>query len=146
RLLVQAGDLHDELHGPVSSLVRASARSPRSLRVGHAATAVFGDFERGRAAVGEDAGTMTTMSGAAVQETAPTAVRRRPPSWVAPALLFVVAVTVYSLTIAHGVISLDVWSANFGSWHLARTGNPWIEGIRIPLLDSNPLRHEWVLE
>jgi hypothetical protein len=89
---------------------------------------------------------MTTMPGAAVQETAPTAVRRRPPSWVAPALLFAVAVTVYSLTIAHGVISLDVWSANFGSWHLARAGNPWIEGIRIPLLDSNPLRHEWVLE
>jgi alpha-1,2-mannosyltransferase len=53
---------------------------------------------------------------------------------------------VYAATISHGLVSLDVWSANFGSWHLARTGNPWIEGLRIPLLDDNPLRHEWVLE
>jgi hypothetical protein len=63
-----------------------------------------------------------------------------------PVVLFAGVFFVYALTISHSLVSLDVWSANFGSWHLARTGNPWIEGLRIPLLDGNPLRHEWVLE
>jgi len=108
--------------------------------------AVFGDFERGAVGIGEDAGTMTAMPGAPVEETAPPVVRRPAPSWLAPVLLFLGAAAVYSLTISHQVVSLDVWSANFGSWHLATAGNPWIEGIRIPLLDHNPLRHEWVLE
>jgi hypothetical protein len=65
--------------------------------------------------------------------------------WAAIAV-FGVLFLVYAATISHGLVSLDVWSANFGSWHLARTGNPWIEGLGIPLLDHNPLRHEWVLE
>jgi hypothetical protein len=67
------------------------------------------------------------------------------PRWV-PIVLFGVLFLVYAATISHGLVSLDVWSANFGSWHLARTGNPWVEGLRIPLLDDSPLRHQWVLE
>ena len=67
-------------------------------------------------------------------------------SWAVPLVLFAGAAVVYALTIAHDLVSLDVWSADFGSWHLGTTGNPWIEGIRIPLLDQNPLRHEWVLQ
>jgi hypothetical protein len=62
------------------------------------------------------------------------------------AALFLVSLTVFSLTISHTLVSMDVWSANYGSWHLAQTGNPWIEGLRIPHLADNPLRHEWVLD
>jgi alpha-1,2-mannosyltransferase len=68
--------------------------------------------------------------------------RSRRTSFILFGLLFLV----YAATISHGLVSLDVWSANFGSWHLARTGNPWIEGLRVPPLDHSPLRHEWVLE
>jgi len=89
---------------------------------------------------------MTTTSGDHVAEAAPSVVRRRLRSGLVPLLLFLVAALVYGLTIAHDVISLDVWSANFGSWHLAQAGNPWLEGIRVPGLDDNPLRHEWVLD
>src|SRR3954469_9281538 len=64
----------------------------------------------------------------------------------APIAVFGVLFLVYAATISHGLVSLDVWSANFGSWHLARAGNPWIDGLRVPLLDHHPLRHEWVLE
>ena len=63
-----------------------------------------------------------------------------------PTLLLLGAFLVYALTVSHTLVSIDVWSANFGSWHLARTGNPWIEGIPVPLLDHNPLRQEWVAQ
>ena len=89
---------------------------------------------------------MTAMPQVPTEETVRPAARRALPSWVVPVALFVGAAVVYGLTIAHDAVSLDVWSANFGSWHLARTGNPWIEGSNIPLLDQNPLRHEWVLD
>jgi alpha-1,2-mannosyltransferase len=69
----------------------------------------------------------------------------RPSRWI-PLVLFGVVFATYAVTISHTLVSLDVWSADFGSWHLARTGNPWIEGLRVPLLDRNPLRHEWVLQ
>jgi hypothetical protein len=72
--------------------------------------------------------------------------RRPAPVWVLPSVLFMVAFGVYALTISHVIVSLDVWSANFGSWHLATTGSPWIEGLRIPMLDISDLRHEWVLD
>jgi alpha-1,2-mannosyltransferase len=73
---------------------------------------------------------------------------RRPvlTAWLPGLALFVVSFVVYAKTIAHTVISLDVWSAEFGSWHLAHTGSPWIDGLRIPAFDGNPLRHQWVLE
>jgi alpha-1,2-mannosyltransferase len=83
------------------------------------------------------------MPAQAVDETDP---RHVPPTWFAGALIFLTAFAVFALTISHTIVSLDVWSANFGSWHLATTGNPWIEGIRIPLLDHSALRHEWVLD
>lgn len=89
---------------------------------------------------------MAATSGDLVEDAAPSVVRRRLRVALVPVGLFVVACVVYGLTIAHDLVSLDVWSANFGAWHLARTGNPWIEGIWIPFLDGNPLRHEWVLD
>ncbi|MFZ2015908.1 MAG: hypothetical protein WAV00_18995 [Nocardioides sp.] len=89
---------------------------------------------------------MTTTSDDLVDDAPPSAVRRRLGSWLVPVVLFLVASVVYGLTIAHHVISLDVWSANFGSWHLAQAGSPWLEGLRVPVLDGNPLRHEWVLD
>lgn len=52
---------------------------------------------------------------------------------------------VYALTAARSRVSLDVWSANFASWHLVSTGTPWIDGLVIPPLE-NPLRHIWVVE
>lgn len=87
---------------------------------------------------------MAPMQEAAVDEHP--VVSRTAPRWFGATLLFLAAFLVYALTVSHTVVSLDVWSANFGSWHLATAGNPWIEGIPIPLLDHNPLRHEWVLE
>lgn len=72
--------------------------------------------------------------------------RRGVPPWLVATLLFVVAFAVYAPTIAHASVSLDVWSANYGSWHLATAGTPWIEGLRIPVLDHNPLRSVWVLD
>jgi alpha-1,2-mannosyltransferase len=65
---------------------------------------------------------------------------------VTPAALFGVLLLLYAVTIAHSIVSLDVWSANFGSWHLVRTGHPWIEGLRIPVLDRSPFRPEWVVQ
>jgi alpha-1,2-mannosyltransferase len=52
----------------------------------------------------------------------------------------------FALTISHGVVSLDVWSANFSSWHLARTGSPWVDGLPMPPLDDNPARSSWLTE
>ena len=63
-----------------------------------------------------------------------------------PLVLFLVVVIVYAATIAHDLVSVDVWATDFGSWHLSHTGNPWIEGQRIPLLDDNPLRSQWVVD
>jgi hypothetical protein len=62
-----------------------------------------------------------------------------------PALLFVALLVIYGATISHTIVSLDVWSADYGSWHLAHVGNPWIEGLRIPVLDHSPKRAEWVV-
>ncbi len=73
-------------------------------------------------------------------------VARRSLSWLPGSLLMLVAFVGYALTIAHSVVSIDVWSAEFGSWHLATAGNPWIEGVRVSALDGNPLRHQWVLD
>jgi hypothetical protein len=66
-------------------------------------------------------------------------------SWVAPLALFLFAATLYVVTISHQLVSLDVWTANFASWHLVSAGNPWIEGLRIPMLSHNEFRDVWVL-
>ena len=71
--------------------------------------------------------------------------RRRP--WRVPVVLLLGSFCVYALTISHGPnLSPDVWTANFASWHLAHTGNPWIEGIPVPGFDHNPMRHFWILD
>ena len=68
------------------------------------------------------------------------------PTWVVGSILFLLTFFAFAMTISHDLVSMDVWTANYGSWHLAQTGNSWIEGIRIPLLDHNTYRHEWVLD
>ncbi|HET8616275.1 MAG TPA: hypothetical protein VFL94_12180 [Actinomycetales bacterium] len=70
--------------------------------------------------------------------------RRR--TWRAPLVLLVGAVSVYALTVVRSYFSADIWTANFASWHLATTGNPWVEGIPFPAFDHNPLRGQWFLE
>ena len=76
----------------------------------------------------------------------PAVARRTASAWLPGTALFVGAFAVYARTIAHSEVSLDVWSANFGSWHLATSGHPWLEGIRVPVFENNPLRHQWVLD
>jgi alpha-1,2-mannosyltransferase len=61
-------------------------------------------------------------------------------------VLFVAVLFVYVPTIGHTLVSADIWSANFASWHLARTHSPWVDGIPMPPLDNNPIRHEWVVQ
>jgi alpha-1,2-mannosyltransferase len=70
----------------------------------------------------------------------------RPAAWLAPLVLFLCALGVYTLTVVRAHYSADIWTANFASWHLATTGKPWVEGITFPAFDHNPLRGEWFLE
>lgn len=49
------------------------------------------------------------------------------------AALFLAAFAVYALTIATAWHT-DVYGANWTSWHLAQTGEPWIDGTAIPEL------------
>jgi hypothetical protein len=51
--------------------------------------------------------------------------------WVAAALL-VVSFVIYALTISHVLWTTDVYGANWTSWHIATTGSPWIDGLRLP--------------
>jgi alpha-1,2-mannosyltransferase len=71
--------------------------------------------------------------------------RRR--EWIAAGVVFALAFAVYALTIAddHVQLNLDAWSANYASWRIATTGKPWIEGLHIPSLDTNPIRDVWVI-
>jgi hypothetical protein len=87
---------------------------------------------------------MTTVSPAPRPSTEQRAGRRR---WLLPVGILVGCFCVYALTISRGHnLSPDVWIADFGSWHLAHTGNPWIEGISLPGFDHNPLRHDWIVD
>lgn len=53
---------------------------------------------------------------------------------------------VFLITTAHDSLSLDVWSANYGSWLIATSGQPWLDDTVVPPLDSNPARDVWVVE
>jgi hypothetical protein len=59
-------------------------------------------------------------------------------------LLFVVAFAIYLPTTVHGIVSSDVWSANFASWHLVTTGTPHIDGLDIPRFAHDPNRAVWI--
>ena len=72
-----------------------------------------------------------------------TTVRHRSRYW-GPIAVFGIAFAVYAATFSHGFVSPDVWSADFASWHLAKTGSPWVNGLSMPPLDGNPLRAQWV--
>jgi len=50
--------------------------------------------------------------------------------------LFLISFTIYSLTISRTLWTTDVFGANWTSWHIARTGSPWIDGTRIPDVGS----------
>ena len=41
-----------------------------------------------------------------------------------------VVLAVYVATIETRVFHIDVYSADLASWHIARTGTPWLEGVR----------------
>ena len=86
---------------------------------------------------------MTTVSDGLSTKSDPAAASRHP-SWL-PWLVFACSSVVYALTISHGLVSLDVWSSNYASWHLAQTGSPWIDGVRVPLLTENPTSQVWVM-
>ena len=81
-----------------------------------------------------------------------TSTEPRPPEqpgrarWAVPLALLVGAFVVYALTMSHtiDVLNYDVLSANFGSWHLARTGSPWLDGVHIPFVGNNIGRDIWV--
>jgi hypothetical protein len=73
------------------------------------------------------------------------AATKRTRAWAwGPIAVFGIAFAVYAATFSHGFVSPDVWSANFASWHLAKTGTPWVNGLSMPPLDGNPLRGQWV--
>jgi hypothetical protein len=72
-----------------------------------------------------------------------TPTRHRTRYW-GPIAVFGIALAVYAATFSHSFVSPDVWSADFASWHLAKTGSPWVNGLSMPPLDGNPLRAQWV--
>jgi|tagenome__1003787_1003787.scaffolds.fasta_scaffold20874603_2 hypothetical protein len=85
---------------------------------------------------------MTTFS----RPAAPTGVANARGRWRIPTVLLVVAFVVYAVTIAHAFLSLDVWSANFASWHLVRTGTPSLDGVHVPELTGARLRDVWLMD
>lgn len=54
------------------------------------------------------------------------------------AVLFLVAFGVYAMTISRAQTTTDVFGANWTSWHLVKTGSPWIDGITIPQIAHRP--------
>lgn len=68
-----------------------------------------------------------------------------PGTWKLPTGLMASAALIYGVTASRSALSNDVWTTYFASWRLASTGSPWIEGVRIPELDNNPIKDVWVL-
>lgn len=74
----------------------------------------------------------------------------RPPGpqtvrWALPTALFCFFAIAYGLTMSPDP-SPDAHSANFASWHIARTGDPVPDISDFPLLDDNPIRETWIVE
>ena len=71
--------------------------------------------------------------------------RRR---WLLPLSIFAVMLVVYLCTAARNPVglSMDAWSANFGSWRIAVSGDPTIGHLSVPALDGNPARFIWVVQ
>lgn len=57
---------------------------------------------------------------------------------VATAALFLVTFAIYALTMSTGFLHTDVFGSNWTSWHIATTGTPWIDGVRIPQMGTRP--------
>ncbi len=53
-------------------------------------------------------------------------------------VLFAAASFVYVATMSRLMWTTDVFGANWTSWHLVATGNPWIDGTRISQLGHRP--------
>lgn len=85
---------------------------------------------------------MSAVTAPATDRTVTTAPIRR---W-GPLAVFGITFLVYAATFSHSFVSPDVWSADFGAWHIAHTGNPWVDGLSMPPLDGNPYRGQWVAE
>lgn len=52
---------------------------------------------------------------------------------------------IYLATTVHGNINTDVWSANFLSWRIGTTANPWLDGVDVGFLAHDPNRHVWMM-
>ncbi len=65
-------------------------------------------------------------------------------SWRLPLLILVGTFFVFALTARHGGGSWDYYTANYASWHLVHTGSPWIDGVTIPDLSSDPEASTWI--
>jgi alpha-1,2-mannosyltransferase len=65
---------------------------------------------------------------------------------LAAACLFLVCLLVYATTYTTGNVCLDVWSANYATWHWMATGHPWIDGLRIPQIQDNQFHSVWIVQ
>jgi alpha-1,2-mannosyltransferase len=66
---------------------------------------------------------------------------------IVASLLFLFAFVVFGSTAATSdteQLNLDAWTANYASWTIAATGEPWVDLDRIPQLAHNPLRDQWI--
>ena len=65
--------------------------------------------------------------------------------WVLPAVVFWVCAAVYAATVSPNP-SPDAFTANFASWHIARTGLPVPSIPDFPLLHHNVIRETWIVQ
>jgi hypothetical protein len=62
-------------------------------------------------------------------------------------LLGIVSFLVFAATADRGDVSMDVESAEISSWHIAKSGSPWIDDVQLPeFLENSPIRSVWVQE
>jgi hypothetical protein len=87
---------------------------------------------------------MTTSSALRLRPRARTTRGRR--IGIVAALLFSITFVLFALTCAgpDKQLNLDAWSANYESWTIATTGQPWVDGDKVPPLDHNPIRAQWI--
>ena len=88
---------------------------------------------------------MATMSIPAGQaaSTASSHTRR---GWLVGLALFLAAFALFGVTARHGGGSWDYYTANYASWNLVDTGDPWLEPGTVPGLEGDPEAGTWVRE
>jgi hypothetical protein len=65
-------------------------------------------------------------------------------SWRAPLLVFLACFAVFGLTARHGGGSWDYYTANYATWNIVHTGDPWLEPGTVPGLEGDPEAFYWV--